>query len=83
MIDGPSQRDIQILAAWWFAHGNYDNAAKAVGIGRQPVMNALYRFRRLEKVESNLELAMRYQKQIGRLKGKPLTTPAKHGKRAA
>lgn len=82
-MTGPTKRDIQILAAWWYAHGKYQPAADALGIGKQPVMNALYRFRRLEKVDNNLELAMRYQAQIGKLKGKPLNKPAKHGVKAA
>ena len=77
-----TKRDVQILAAWWYAHGNYDKAASALGIGRQPVKNALYRFRREERVESNLELAMRYQGQITKLRKKPLNRPAARGKAA-
>ena len=82
MRTGPTKRDMQILAAWWFAHGNYDKAAAALKIGRQPVKNALYRFRREEKVESNLELAMRYQAEITKLRRKPLNRPARHGEAA-
>ncbi len=78
---GPSDRDLQILAGWYFAHGKYERAAKQLGIGRQPVMNALYRFRKLEKVESNLELALRYQERIDKLRGKPLTRKPAHGQR--
>lgn len=77
-----TKRDMQILAAWYFAHGNYDKAAMAVGIGRQPVKNALYRFRREERVESNLELAMRYQAQISKLRRKPLNRRATSGEAA-
>ena len=77
-----TKRDVQILAAWWYAHGNYDKAAAALDIGRQPVKNALYRFRREERVENNLELAMRYQAEITKLRRKPLNRPATRGKAA-
>lgn len=79
----PTKRDVQILAAWYFSHGNYDKAATVLGIGRQPVKNALYRFRREERVESNLELAFRFQEQIDKLRRKPLNKPARHGEKAA
>ena len=82
MRTGPTKRDIQILAAWWYAHGNYDKAAAALDIGRQPVKNALYRFRREERVENNLELAMRYQAEITKLRKKPLNKPAARGQAA-
>ena len=78
-----TQRDVQILAAWFFAHGDYGTAADHLGIGRQPVKNALYRFRREERARTNLELAMRYQEQIDKLRRKPLTRPARHGEKAA
>lgn len=80
---GPTKRDIQILAAWYFAHGKYDQAAEHLGIGRQPVKNALYRFRREERVDTNLELALRYQEEIAKLRKKPLTRKARHGEKAA
>lgn len=82
MNTGPTKRDIQILAAWYFAHGKYDAAAQQLGIGRQPVKNALYRFRRQERVETNLELALRYQDDIAKLRKKPLTRRARHGEAA-
>lgn len=82
MNRGPTKRDIQILAAWYFAHGKYDNAAAQLGIGRQPVKNALYRLRRIEGVDTNLELALRYQEQIAKLRRKPLNRPAARGKAA-
>ena len=78
-----TKRDVQILAAWYFSHGNYDKASMQLGIGRQPVKNALYRFRREERVESNLELAFRYQEQIAKLRKKPLNRKAREGERAA
>ena len=83
MNRGPTKRDLQILAAWYFAHGKYDHAAAQLGIGRQPVKNALYRFRREERVETNLELAFRYQDQIAKLRKKPLTRKPSHGEKAA
>jgi hypothetical protein len=80
---GPTDRDLQILAAWYFAHGDYGAAADQLGIGRQPVKNALYRFRREERARSNLELAFRYQERLAKMRGRPLTKPARHGERAA
>lgn len=83
MNGGPTKRDLQILAAWYFSHGKYDAAAQQLGIGRQPVKNALYRFRRQERVDTNLELAFRYQDQIAKLRKKPLTRKPRHNERAA
>lgn len=60
----PTVRELDILAAWWFAKGSYPDAAKLLGIGHQPVKNALYLFRRTHGAVSNLDLAMRYQDQI-------------------
>lgn len=45
--------------------------------------NALYRFRREERVDTNLELAFRYQEQIDKLRTKPLTRKPEHGEKAA
>ena len=61
---GPTKRDLDIIAAWWFAKGSYPEASKLLGIGHQPVKNALYLFRRTEGAVSNLDLAMRYQDEI-------------------
>ena len=82
-VGGPTYRDVQILAAWYFAYGDYGAAAKQLDIGRQPVKNALYRFRRQERVSTNLELALRYQERINKLRKKPLTRRPEHGRKAA
>jgi DNA-binding transcriptional regulator LsrR (DeoR family) len=80
---GPTKRDMQTLAAWYFSHGKYDTAAKQLGIGRQSVKNTLYRFRRQERVETNLELALRFQDEIAKLRRKPLARKPRHGEKAA
>ena len=82
MTDRPTKRDIQTLAAWYFAHGKYDKAAVQLKIGKQSVKNTLYRFRREERVETNLELAFRYQDQIEKLRKEPLTERPTHGEAA-
>ena len=81
--DGMTQRDVQILAAWYFAYGDHIAAARELGVGPQAVRNALYQMRRRLHAQKNLELALRYREHIDRLKGKPLYWRAPHGERAA
>ena len=60
----PTPRQLEILAAWWATKGSCKRAASVLGIGHQPVMNALYLLRRQESVGSTIELCMRYMDQI-------------------
>ena len=81
--DGMTERDVQILAAWYFAYGDQIAAAKQLGVGPQAVRNALYQMRRRLHAKRNLELALRFQDDIDRLKGKPLNRAAPHGQKEA
>jgi hypothetical protein len=65
----PTDRQLDILAAWWYAKGSSTRAAAILGdIGAQPVRNALYLMRKVERADSNLDLALRFMDQIERRK---------------
>lgn len=71
-----TDRQLDILAAWWMSKGNYERTAMLTGIGYQPVKNALYLFRKVEGAESNLDLVMRYLEDVERINKR------RHGKAA-
>lgn len=59
-----TDRQLQILAAWWHAKGDCKKAALLLGIGHQPVMNALYLMRRQQGAKTTLELAVNKMDEI-------------------
>lgn len=59
-----TQHELDVLAAWWWAKGNYDKAAFVLGFKKQSVKNALYTLRRTEGAESNVELVMKHMDEI-------------------
>ena len=59
-----TDRQLEILAAWWHAKGSAKRAAMVLGIGHQPVMNAMYHMRRQAGVTNNIDLVMRHMDRI-------------------
>ena len=62
----PTTRQLDTLAAWWKAGGSNIGAASLLGVQPQVVRNTLLAFRRQERAQTNLNLALRFQTQIER-----------------
>jgi hypothetical protein len=61
---GPSEAELDALAAWWLAKRHIGKAALLLGRNRQTIANTLNTFRRLEAATDNVELALKYMDQI-------------------
>lgn len=57
-------RQLEILAAWWATKGSAKKAAALLGIGHQPVMNALWMARKVTGKKTTLELAVSYMDEL-------------------
>lgn len=66
MTRGPSNAELDALAAWWAAHRSIGGAAVLMGRSRQTIANQLYAFRRLEGAVDNVDLALKYLDEIQR-----------------
>ena len=64
MSTGATPRQLDILAAWWRGGGSNTRAAELLGLSVQTVRNTLFTFRRKERVETTLLLALRYRTAI-------------------
>ena len=64
MTRGPTQRQLDMLAAWWWAKGDNAKAAFVLGIQRQSLKNGLYTFRYIEGADSNVELVQTYMDAV-------------------
>ena len=60
----PTKRQLDALAAWWKAGGTNTGAAQLMGVTPQVVRNSLMFFRKQERADTNLILALRYRSQI-------------------
>lgn len=67
-----TERQLDILAHWWYAHGSATRAAEKLKIKPQPVRNALYLMRKQERIPTNFELAFRYMDLIEKRRRKVL-----------
>lgn len=61
---GPSEAELDALAAWWLSKRHIGKAALMLNRNRQTIANTLNTFRRLEGATDNVELALKYMDQI-------------------
>lgn len=61
---GPSEAELDALAAWWLAKRHIGKAALLLGKKRQTVANQLQQLKRLEGATDCVDLALKYMDQI-------------------
>ena len=71
----PTKRQLDALAAWWKTGGSNVKAADMMDVSPQVVRNLLMQFRREERADTNLLLALRYRETIEKRKVKPSQHP--------
>jgi hypothetical protein len=71
MTHGPTERQLQVLAAWWFARGSYKVASQLIHDSDpenpakpQSIKNQLFTVRRMTGATTNLDLALRFMDEI-------------------
>ena len=59
-----TDRQLDVLTAWWKLGGSNRRAAVLLGISEQRVKNTLYDLRRIEGARSNIELVQRHFEEV-------------------
>jgi DNA-binding CsgD family transcriptional regulator len=61
----PTNRELEILAAWWWSKGSNIRAAMALDRHPQTVKNTLMRMRQVYDARSNIELVQDFMDEVG------------------
>lgn len=64
MTRSPTPKQLEYLAAWWWAKGDYARAAFMVRKHRQTVKNALMAMRATQGARSNVELVQEFMDEV-------------------
>ena len=60
----PTDHEIEVIAAWWWAGGSNVRPAFLLGRAEQTIKNTLYQLRKVHAADTNVELVHRYFRQV-------------------